>query len=125
MSTCYLPCTEQRALNLSTVRFFNVYGSGQAPIFVASQSIYRALRNEALDLYDGVEQTRCFTSVDDAVEAVIRAPRSEKAIDEAVNIGSNAESNMNELLKEIIDASVKNYSKTAFDERALWRRLRG
>ena len=94
-----------KGLEFSTVRFFNVYGPGQAPIFVASQSIYRVLRNEAPDLYDGGEQTRCFTYVDDAVEAVIRASRSEKAIGEAINIGSNTESTMNELLKEIIDAS--------------------
>lgn len=55
-------------------------------------------------LYDGGEQARYFTYVDDAVEAVIRASRSEKAIGEAINIGSNIESTINELLKEISDA---------------------
>ena len=38
---------------MSIVRFFNVYGPRQAPIYVVSKSIHRVLNGKAPELYDG------------------------------------------------------------------------
>ena len=55
----------QRAkkLNFSTVRFFNVYGPRQSPIYVVSQTVHRLLNDEPPDVYDGGKQIRCFTYI--------------------------------------------------------------
>ena len=60
-------------LPFSIVRFFNVYGPRQTPIYVVSQTVQRVLNGERPDLYDGGGQTRCLTYVDDAIEGVIAA----------------------------------------------------
>ena len=48
-------------LKFTIVRFFNVYGPGQAPIFVISKSLYNVMKNKSPYLYDSGDQTRCFT----------------------------------------------------------------
>ena len=92
-------------LKFTTVRFFNVYGPGQSPIFVASKSLHQALNNKAPLIYDNGKQTRCFTYVDDAIEAVLLASDSEKAIGEVFNIGSNVETSISELVNLCIEYS--------------------
>ena len=101
-------------LKFTIVRFFNVYGPGQAPIFVVSKSLYKVLRNESPYLYDSGEQTRCFTYVDDAIEGVILASRSNKAIGEIFNIGSNIERSMKNVIDLIIKVSGKEISIKSF-----------
>ena len=76
---------------MSIVRFFNVYGPRQNPIYVVSQSIYRALRNEAPELYDGGKQTRCFTYVGDVIDGVVRAATHPGAVGEIFNLGNPTE----------------------------------
>ena len=56
---------------MSIVRFFNVYGPRQKPIYVVSKSIHRVLNNKPPELYDGGQQTRCFTYIDDVIEAIL------------------------------------------------------
>ena len=51
-------------LPFSIVRFFNVYGPRQTPIYVVSQTVQRVLNGERPDLYDGGGQTRCLTYVE-------------------------------------------------------------
>lgn len=79
------------ALPVTVVRYFNVYGPRQAPIFVISQSIHRILNGRRPLLYDSGDQTRCFTYVDDAVAGTLLASESSAAIGEAFNIGSMTE----------------------------------
>ena len=62
----------QRGLNASIIRYFNVYGPRQRVSFLVSRSVVRALRGEAPVVYDQGRQTRCFTYIDDAVEASVR-----------------------------------------------------
>ena len=95
-------------LPFTIVRFFNVYGPGQAPIFVISKSVHQVLNNHSPFLYDSGKQTRCFTYVDDAIEGVIKASRSPKANGEIFNIGSNIETTMEKAIKLIIKHSKKN-----------------
>lgn len=78
-------------LRVTVVRYFNVYGPRQHPIFVISRSIHRILNGRRPLLYDAGEQTRCFTYVDDAVAGTLLASESEAAIGQAFNIGSMTE----------------------------------
>lgn len=102
-------------LKFTIVRFFNVYGPGQAPIFVVSKSLYQVLNNESPYLYDTGEQTRCFTYVDDAIEGMIIASKSQKAIGEVFNIGSNIERTMKNAIDLIIKVSGKNIDIKKFE----------
>ena len=102
-------------LKFTIVRFFNVYGPGQAPIFVVSKSLYQVLKNESPYLYDSGEQTRCFTFVDDAINGMIMASRSEKAIGEVFNIGSNIERTMKNAIDLIIKISGKKVDIKRFE----------
>jgi dTDP-alpha-D-glucuronic acid decarboxylase len=81
----------QHALAATIVRYFNVYGPRQRPAFVISRSVHRALNGIAPVVYDGGTQTRCFTYVDDAVEATLRAAGEPAAAGRAFNIGSTTE----------------------------------
>ena len=90
-------------LPVTVVRYFNVYGPRQAPIFVVSQSVHRILNGRQPLLYDSGEQTRCFTYVDDAVAGTLLAAGDPAAIGEAFNIGSMTESTM----REVVDLAIK------------------
>jgi UDP-glucose 4-epimerase len=90
-------------LPVTVVRYFNVYGPRQAPIFVVSQSVHRILNGLQPYLFDSGDQTRCFTYVDDAVAGTLLAAESDAAIGEAFNIGSMTETSM----REVVDLAIK------------------
>lgn len=92
-------------LPMSIVRFFNVYGPRQNPIYVVSQSVYRVLRGEAPDLYDGGRQTRCFTYIEDVIDGVIAAATSPRAVGEIFNLGNPTEVTIGEVIEACIDLS--------------------
>mgnify|MGYP001183829239 CR=1 FL=1 len=94
-----------KSLSSSTVRFFNVYGPKQNPIYVVSQSIHRVLNNCNPDLYDGGKQIRCFTYIDDAVEGLIAAATKKAAIGNAFNIGNQVPTSMEEVVNICIAKS--------------------
>ena len=110
-------------LKFTTVRFFNVYGPGQAPIFVASKSIYLAMRKESPLIYDSGKQTRCFTFVDDAIEGVILASNNDRAIGEVFNIGSNVETSMKEVVDISIEESGNKLNPKFFDTKKEYGKL--
>tara|TARA_B100000287_G_scaffold155620_1_gene146793 strand:+ start:153 stop:1160 length:1008 start_codon:yes stop_codon:yes gene_type:complete len=84
-------------LQCSIVRFFNVYGPRQNPIFVVSRGIHRVLNNKSPVVYDSGEQNRCFTFIEDAIEGMLLAADSDEAIGEAFNIGSNTPTTIREI----------------------------
>ena len=90
-------------LPVTVVRYFNVYGPRQAPIFVVSQSVHRILNGHRPYLFDTGDQTRCFTYVDDAVAGTLLAAESNAAIGEAFNIGSMTETSM----RAVVDLAIK------------------
>jgi nucleoside-diphosphate-sugar epimerase len=89
-------------LPVAVVRYFNVYGPRQNPIFVISNSVRRVLNNLPPLLYDSGEQTRCFTFVDDAVRGTLLAADSDAGIGEAFNLGSMQETTMREVVEKTI-----------------------
>lgn len=90
-------------LPVTVVRYFNVYGPRQNPIFVVSQTIHRILNGLQPLLYDSGDQTRCFTYVDDAVAGTLLAADSDAAIGEAFIVGSMVETTM----REAVDLAIK------------------
>ena len=90
---------------MSIVRFFNVYGPRQNPIYVVSKSIHRVLNEISPELYDDGEQTRCFTYIDDAIDGLILSATSNKAIGEIINIGNPVENTMKEVVSAVLDAA--------------------
>src|SRR5262249_41519293 len=91
------------ALPVTVVRYFNVYGPRQNPIFVISQTIHRILNGRRPLLYDSGDQTRCFTYVDDAVAGTLLAADSNAAIGEAFNIGSMTET----AIRDVVALAIK------------------
>jgi UDP-glucose 4-epimerase len=90
---------------VTVVRYFNVYGPRQSPIFVVSQSVHRVLNGLAPYLYDSGDQTRCFTYVDDAVRGTLLAAESDDAVGEAFNIGSMHETSISDVVHLTIDSA--------------------
>ncbi|MFD1329858.1 NAD-dependent epimerase/dehydratase family protein [Mycoplana ramosa] len=98
---------------MSIVRFFNVYGPRQNPIYVVSQSIYRALRNEAPELYDGGRQTRCFTYVGDVIDGVVRAATDARAVGEIFNLGNPTEVAIGDVVRLCVEHSATGVTPIA------------
>jgi UDP-glucose 4-epimerase len=90
---------------MSIVRFFNVYGPRQNPIFLISKSIHRVLNDVQPELYDGGEQTRCFTYIDDVVEGLIAAANKDSALGQVINLGNPEEISMKEAMNIILEES--------------------
>jgi len=105
-------------LPFSIVRFFNVYGPRQAPIYVVSQTVQRVLNGERPDLYDGGGQTRCLTYVEDAIEGVIAAATRPEAIGQVFNIGNATELSMAEVVAMVLDAAGSDLEPVPVDTRA-------
>jgi len=92
-------------LPVTIVRYFNVYGPRQAPIFMIPACLRRILRGERPLIYDGGTPTRCFTYVRDAIEGTLLAAESRHANGEAFNIGSIKERTLNETVKIMLKAA--------------------
>lgn len=102
-------------LPITIVRFFNVYGPRQNPIYVVSQSVHRVLNGHAPDLYDGGGQTRCFTYVDDVIDGVIAAATSDASVGEIINLGNAVETTMAEVVDLVIRHSGAALEPVAVD----------
>lgn len=90
-------------LDMSIIRFFNVYGPRQNPFYVASQSVHCVVNGNRPVLYDGGEQTRCFTYIDDVIGGIFAVAESPKATGEVFNIGNPIEWTMSDAIKCICE----------------------
>jgi UDP-glucose 4-epimerase len=95
------------SLPITIVRPSLVYGSGQNERFFMSQAITKLKSNEVFNMTYG-EQTRDFIHVEDVCECVLEIIQQKKLIGEVVNISSNVEIGIKELvliLKRIINSN--------------------
>jgi dTDP-alpha-D-glucuronic acid decarboxylase len=90
-------------LPVTVVRYFNVYGPWQNPIFVVSQSIHRILNIRQPLPYDPGDQIRCFTYADDAFAGTLLAADSGAAVGEAFNVGSMTETTV----RDVVELAIK------------------
>jgi len=98
------------SLNFKIVRFFNVYGPRQKPIFVVSRAISRTARGLPVEVFDSGDQTRSFIYISDTVSALIELMNLDNQDPNKLtfNIGSGEEISIKQLyltIKELIPST--------------------
>jgi UDP-glucose 4-epimerase len=97
---------KEHGLKASVIRYFHVFGprqdySGEAG--VVSIFLSRVLQNKAPIIFSGGTQVRCFTYINDDVDATLLLATSNNAIGEAYNVASKTRITINELANLIIE----------------------
>ena len=89
----------EKGLPVVIARMFNIVGPRQTGAYgmVLPSFIGQALSGEAITVYGDGEQTRSFTWVGDAVDALIKLAHCPRAVGEIFNIGSQNETSINDL----------------------------
>jgi len=94
------------APSFTVLRYFSVYGPGQAPSFVIPRFARQALAGEPLTVYGDGAQVRAFTHVEDAARGTVAALLEPKAEARTYNIGNPAEpTTMEDLAHRIVSAA--------------------
>ncbi len=88
-------------LPVAIIRPFNTYGPRQSARAVIPTMITQALMKEKIFL-GSLHPTRDYTYVKDVVEAFIKVAESPNSVGEVINIGSNFEISISDLVNEII-----------------------
>jgi UDP-glucose 4-epimerase len=94
----------QSGLPVYLVRLFNTVGRRQSGQYgmVLPRFVAAAKRNQPLEIYGDGNQQRCFCSVLDVVDALLRFPDTPQAIGQVVNLGSNEEISIRKLAERVI-----------------------
>jgi nucleoside-diphosphate-sugar epimerase len=121
---------KHKGLSYTLFRPFNWYGPRLDNVFnpkpggsrVLTQFIGNILRGENINLVDGGHQKRCFTYVDDGIEAVIRMieQKDDKARNHIFNVGNPDENiSIRQLAESLIENIVAHYPKYAEKAKAV------
>jgi UDP-glucose 4-epimerase len=99
-----LACAREKNLPVIIARLFNTVGPRQTGRYgmVLPRFIAAAKKNEPLKVFGDGKQSRCFCLVNDAVEALVRLQKCEKARGEIFNIGGTEEVSIHELAKLVV-----------------------
>ncbi|QQE80315.1 NAD-dependent epimerase/dehydratase family protein [Alicyclobacillus sp. SO9] len=116
---------ESFGLPATAVRFSNVYGPGQVSsnpyCGVVSKFMQAVVDGVPMTVYDDGEQSRDFTYVDDAINAVLLAGLSKRTEGQVMNVGTGVETTVNQLaalIAEIanhVDYPVRHTTKRKVD----------
>ncbi len=90
---------QEKGLNVTSLRFFNVYGANQDNRMVVPLFFEQAIANEPITVFGSGKQTRDFTYIDDTVESCIRLMDLKGS--HIVNIANEAEWCIDDLAREI------------------------
>ena len=96
---CYLYWKNYNVPTIS-LRYFTVYGPRQRPDMAIHRFIKAVLSDEAVTVYGEGTQTRDFTFINDVLEALSLAAKTELC-GEAFNIGGGSQISINELIGRI------------------------
>jgi UDP-glucose 4-epimerase len=101
LAHAYVQCD---GADMTALRFFNVVGPRQSTAYgmVLPRFAGQALANEPLTIYGDGSQTRCFTSVYDAVSAVVGLLDCETAGGATYNIGASTPVRIDDLARRVI-----------------------
>ena len=101
---------DQNELEVVVTRFFNTVGPRQTGYYgmVVPRFVQQALGGEPLVVHGDGTQTRCFTHVADAVEAIVRLLEQPSAFGQIVNVGGEETVTINELACRIIEMTVSS-----------------
>lgn len=93
----------EKGLPVVILRCFNTCGPRQTGRYgmVLPRFVGQALRGEPITVYGDGSQTRCFASVHDVVDGVIKIAECEKAVGEIFNIGSDVEVTIRSLAERV------------------------
>ncbi len=103
-------------------RFFNVYGPGEVPgkyRNVIPNFFYWAMKGKALPITGDGTETRDWTYVSDIVNGLLAMGIEEKAVGEAMNLGSGEEHQVIELAR-IVNDYTDNDAGIEYRERRNW-----
>ena len=94
----------------TVVRLFNTVGPRQTGShgMVLPTFVRQALRGEDVTVYGDGAQTRCFTHVYDAVEAMVGLSGCDEALGRAFNVGNSQEVSINSLARKVISRTGSN-----------------
>jgi len=103
---------KESGLGVVVVRLFNTVGARQSPHYgmVIPTFIDAARADRDLIVHGDGTQTRCFNSVHDAVDALIRLMSCAAATGEVVNLGSDSPVSIGDLASLVIRACKSNSS---------------
>jgi len=95
----------QSSLPVYVVRLFNTVGPRQTGQYgmVLPSFVQQALMERPLTVYGDGTQQRCFCSVHDVVDGLLRLPFNENAIGQVVNLGTQEEISILDLARSVID----------------------
>ncbi|MDR1923639.1 MAG: GDP-mannose 4,6-dehydratase, partial [Planctomycetaceae bacterium] len=94
----------QSSLPVFIVRLFNTVGPRQTGQYgmVVPRFINAAMKNEPLEIYGDGNQQRCFCSVFDVVDALLKFDSVPQAAGQVINLGSNEEISIRQLAEKIV-----------------------
>lgn len=101
---------EERNLPIIIARFFNTVGPRQTGQYgmVIPRFVQQALNNEPITVYHDGTMVRSFTYVGDAVWAITKLMKTDKAIGQIFNIGNGKTISINELAEKVIKMTGSN-----------------
>ncbi len=97
--------TDLYGLDITSLRYFTVYGPRQRPDEAFTKFLTRIIRNKTIEIYGDGTQTRDFTFIEDVVDATILATKKGSDL---YNIGSGKSIELNEIIKIMKEVTSKN-----------------
>lgn len=100
---------ETYGLDTTILRFFNIFGQRTTGTYrrVTSKVVDAIINKKPIKIYGDGKNTRDFTHVSDAVEAIMFVLKYEKGKNETYNVGSGIPTTINQLVNHIINIAGK------------------
>lgn len=94
---------KERGVPVVIVRVFNTCGPRQTGRYgmVLPRFVKQALSGEPLTVFGDGEQRRCFASVFDVVDGIMKLVECDRAVGEIFNVGNNKETSIRELAARV------------------------
>lgn len=98
---------KEKKVETIIVRLFNTVGPRQTGRYgmVIPRFVEQALKNKPLTVYGDGRQVRCFTYVNDVVQAIAKLMKTDTAVGQVFNIGNDQGISIEDLAQKIIDFS--------------------
>lgn len=108
--------SQEYGLKIVILRYHTVFGPRQRPDMAIYKFTDALTSGRRPIIFGNGNQTRDFTFVSDAVEGTVLAAEKEKAIGEALNIGSGCQTSVNEVVAIIVDLIGKKGASPIFED---------
>ena len=94
----------RKGVEFTIVRFFNVYGPGQLPMYIVPQVLRQLIEEKRVVVRNGAV-TRDLLYVDDCIDAVLKLALSPAGAGEAFNIGSGRLASISDIARQAVQVS--------------------